>query len=36
MVASPKGIGPENDCAGEGQQQFSLQRESDINKPANV
>jgi hypothetical protein len=24
MVASPTELGPENDCAGEGQQQFSL------------
>jgi hypothetical protein len=22
MVASPKGLGPDNDCAGEGQQQL--------------
>jgi hypothetical protein len=36
MVASPKGLGPENNCAGEGQQQlqktdpYSRQRERPI------
>jgi hypothetical protein len=43
MVASPKGLGPENDCAGEVQQQLqktdpvlSSEREPHINKSAIV